>query len=306
LAVASIAIYAAAPAKGWRPWGLLVPFLGILFVVLTGLPFELLMARLHLVDAIRDDPVGLTGFLAFLIGPFSALALAVLAWVRFVERRPFSTIGLTTPGGAAFARGLLGGLLLMGALIAGIWLAGGLTAGAVAPAFASLASLASIALLLLAFIVQSSAEELLFRGWMLSALGAKFGTVAAVIVSSLVFMLLHFERHAPLLFFLNTFLFASFACSWSLRTGNIWGVMGWHSTWNWLLGTGFGVLVTGLDTHMPALLIKLTPVGPVWLTGGAQGSEGSVVCTVIFVCGIAWNIWRKRARARVATPFVHT
>ena len=303
--MASIAIYAATPAKGWRPWGLLVPFLGILFVVLTGLPFELLLARLHLLEATHDDPVGLVGFVAFLIGPFGALILAVLAWVHFVERRPFSTIGLTVPGGAAFARGLLGGLLLMGTLIAGIWLAGALTVGAVAPAFASFSSLAGIALLLVGFIIQSSAEELLFRGWMLSALGAKFGTLAAVIVSSLVFMLLHFERHAPLLFFLNTFLFASFACSWSLRTGNIWGVMGWHSAWNWLLGTGFGLVVTGLDTHTPALLVKLTPVGPVWLTGGAQGSEGSVVCTVIFACGIAWNIWRKRVPAlprHLSTP----
>jgi len=304
--VASIAIYAAAPAKGWRPWGLLVPILGIVFVVITGLPFEVLMARLHLLDATRDDPVGLVGFLAFLVGPFGALILAVLAWVRFVERRPFSTIGLPLPGGAAFARGLLGGVCLISALIAGIWLTGALTAGAIAPAFASLASLGGIALLLAAFIVQSSAEEVLFRGWMLSALGAKFGTIAAMIVSSLVFTLLHFERHAPLLFFLNTFLFAVFACSWSLRTGNIWGAMGWHSAWNWLLGTGFGIVVTGLDTHMPALLVKLTPVGPAWLTGGMQGSEGSIVCTVILTAGIAWNLWRRPKRRAEQSAFVHT
>ena len=300
--MSSQTIYAGATAKGWRPWGALVPFLGILFVVVTAAPFEILMARVNLLDAKTDDPVGLLGFVAFLVGPFGALMLAVLAWVRFVERRPFATIGLSAPGGAAFARGLLTGVSLICAVVSGIWLAGGLTVGTVAPAFAAPASIASIALLLASFIVQSSAEEVLFRGWMLSAINVKFGTVAAVILSSAVFTLLHFDRHAPLLVFFNTFLFALFACSWSLRTGNVWGVMGWHSTWNWLLGTGFGLRVTGLDTHTPALLIQLTPAGPNWLTGGYDGPEGSVICTAVLCAGIAWNLWRKRIAARLSTP----
>lgn len=300
--MASQAVYASDPAKGWRPWGVLVPFLGLVFVVLTGGPLEILFARLHLLDEVKDDPVGLLGFVAFLVGPFGLLVLAVLAWVRFVERRPFSTIGLTAPRGAArFGGGLLVGAGMMCATVAGIWLTGVLTAGAVAPAFASASSIASITLLLGAFAVQSSAEEILFRGWMLSAVAAKFGTIAAVIVSSAVFTLLHFERQASWLFFFNVVLFALFACSWSLRTGNIWGVMGWHTAWNWLLGVGFGLRVTGLDTHMPALLVKLTPAGPVWLTGGAEGSEGSIFCTAILLAGIGWNLWRRTRRERAPT-----
>ncbi|MBL6852056.1 MAG: CPBP family intramembrane metalloprotease [Alphaproteobacteria bacterium] len=301
--MASQAVYASDPAKGWRPWGVLVPFLGIFFVVLTGGPLEYLFADLHLLEGPHDDPAGLLGFVAFLVGPFGLLALATFAWVRFVERRPFSTIGLTSPGGAAtFAGGLLTGALMMCATVGGIWLSGGLTVGAIAPAFASAASIGGIALLLAAFAIQSSAEEILFRGWMLSALATKFGTIAAVIVSSAVFTLLHFDRHAPLLVLFNTYLFALFACSWSLRTGNIWGVMGWHSAWNWLLGTGFELRITGLDTHMPALLVKLTQTGPGWLTGGADGSEGGVICTVVLCAGIAWNFWWKRAAARLSTP----
>lgn len=302
----SRAVYASDPAKGWRPWGVLVPILGIIFVVLTGAPIEYLLDELHLTAGKDDSPVGLLGFVAFLVGPFGLLALATLAWVRFVERRPLSTIGLTSPHGVAvFAKGLLVGALMMSAAVAGIWLTGVLRAGAIAPAFSSLTSIASIAVLLAAFAIQSSAEEVLFRGWMLSAVAAKFGTVAAIIVSSAVFTLLHSGRHAGLLFSINVVLFALFACSWSLRTGNIWGVMGWHSAWNWLLGVGFGLRVTGLDTHMPALLVQLTPLGPDWLTGGAEGPEGSVVTTIILSAGVGWNLWSRRVARRLSSKASH-
>jgi len=182
---------------------------------------------------------------------------------------------------------------------------GGLTASGYAPAFASVSSLASIALLLMGFVVQSGTEELLFRGWMLSAVAAKFGTPAGIVVSSLVFTFLHFDSTAPVLFFVNVFLFAVFACAWALRTGNIWGVMGWHAGWNWLLGVVFGLRVTGLDTHMPALLVNLAQSGPIFLTGGAQGCEGSVVCTAVLLGGISFNLWRAKACETAAAGLVH-
>ena len=53
--------------------------------------------------------------------------------------------------------------------------------------------------------------------------------------------------------------------------------MGWHAGWNWFAGVGFGVPITGLDVHLPALLQKLVPVGPDYLTGGLDGPEGSVL-----------------------------
>jgi hypothetical protein len=37
--------------------------------------------------------------------------------------------------------------------------------------------------------------------------------------------------------------------------------MGWHGGWNWMLAVGFELRVTALDAHLPALLVKLIPVG---------------------------------------------
>jgi membrane protease YdiL (CAAX protease family) len=66
-------------------------------------------------------------------------------------------------------------------------------------------SLGSIAILPVCFALQSSVEELLFRGWTFSAISVKFGVVVAVVFSSLVFDLLHFDSHANWIFVTNVF-----------------------------------------------------------------------------------------------------
>jgi membrane protease YdiL (CAAX protease family) len=291
--------YSVEPARGWRPWGALVPFLGMAFVAATVVSLTAVLQRGGLVD-VEENPVGLRGFVAFLVLPFGALGMVVLAWVRLVERRPLATIGL---GGGHRARTFLGGLLvgvgMVTAIVAGDWLLGGFRLVDFAHPFRSPASLASMAVLLACFALQSSVEELLFRGWMLSAIAAKFRVVFAVLLSSLTFNVLHFDPRANGIFVLNVFLFAVFACCWAIRTGNVWGVMGWHGGWNWLLAVGFESRVTALDAHLPALLVKLTPVGADYLTGGIEGPEGTIGCTFVLVCGIAYH---ARLAIRKPTP----
>jgi membrane protease YdiL (CAAX protease family) len=278
------------PAKGWQPWGALVPFLGIVLVAGTVVSLTAVLQRAGLVDA-DENPIGLMGFVTFLLLPFGALGIVVLAWVRLVERRPLMAIGL---GGAhrvrTFLCGLLVGVAMVTAIVAGIWIAGGLHMVAFGRPFRSLVSLGSIALLLVCFAVQSGIEELFFRGWILSAIAAKYRVVFAVLLSSLVFTLLHFDARANWIFVVNVFLFAVFACCWVIRTGNVWGVMGWHCGWNWLTAVGFELRVTALDAQQPALLVKLMPVGSDYLTGGIEGPEGSMVCTLVLACGILYHL----------------
>lgn len=287
-------LFSIAPAKGWRPWGVLVPFLGIAFVAFGDVVPATLLEQAHLLDA-HDHPVNLLGFAGLLFGCFGTIGLVILAWLHFVERRPMESIGLTRHLALrTFIGGHLTGIAMMALIVAGMWLAGAVVAGEGAPALRSPGALAGIGMLLLGFAVQSSVEEIAFRGWMLSALAAKFNLTTAVIVSSAVFTLLHYEPHQPPVVTLNIVLFALFCCSWVLRTGNIWGVMGWHSGWNWFTGVGFQLPITGLDTHMPALVVKLTPVGSEVLTGGADGPEGSLFCTLVLLAGIAFHLFRHR------------
>ena len=158
--------------------------------------------------------------------------------------------------------------------------------GALARAFASPAALGAIALLWLGFAVQASVEEIVFRGWMLSAIAAKLGVATAIVLTSAVFTLLHFEPDGTLVFDANVVLFAVFACLWAIGSGNVWGIMGWHAAWNWIFAVGFELRVTSLDAHLPALLVQMAPRGPDYLTGGTQGPEGSVICSLLLVCAI--------------------
>jgi membrane protease YdiL (CAAX protease family) len=299
--MSSKAIFSAEPAKGWLPWGALAPLLCIVFVAAPFAGVSSVMQQLQLLDA-NDNPTGLAGLCAFLLVPFALIGLVLLAWVRVVERRPLASIGLTQSGALkSFLRGHAIGLATALALVAAIWISGGLQARAYGAAFGSPIALMKIGILLLCFAVQSSVEEILFRGWLLSAVARKLNVPTAIVLTSAVFALLHYEPRQHWLITLAILLFSVFACCWAIRAGNVWGVMGWHSGWNWLLAIGFELPVTALDAKLPALLVKLTPSGPDYLTGGAQGPEGSYLCSVLFVGAIAWLAWRFKGVAGPAS-----
>ncbi|HRE44471.1 MAG TPA: type II CAAX endopeptidase family protein [Terricaulis sp.] len=187
-------LFSPEPAKGWIPWGVLAPFLLIFFVaapvLLTDEPF----IRWGFVDD-HGNPIGALGFYAFLLIPFAITGALVLGWVLLVERRPLSTIGLASGAGAiSFARGLGIGVATLGAIVAAIWAAGGYQPRGFGGAFAAPQDLISIGILFLCFVVQAGVEEIIFRGWLMSALARKFNVALAVILTCVVFTFLHYSR----------------------------------------------------------------------------------------------------------------
>jgi membrane protease YdiL (CAAX protease family) len=285
-------IYSDEPARGWLPWAALAPILCVLFVALPLVAGSLLLLEhFGLADA-KGEPIGFDGLCAFLL-LFVLDGAVVLAWVRFVERRSLATLGL---GGDNRAKKLLQGVAIgIGTILVVVlasWLAGGYHAEGFAKAFHSPMAMLSIAFLLFCFVVQSGVEEILFRGWLLSVLARKLNVASGVAISSVVFAFLHFSPGQYWLVTTNLLLFGLFTCCWALKANTIWGVMGWHAGWNWLSGVGFELPITGLETHQPALLVKLVPQGSALLTGGPQGPEGSLVCTLFFAGASAWLLWR--------------
>ncbi|MCU0886266.1 MAG: CPBP family intramembrane metalloprotease [Beijerinckiaceae bacterium] len=228
---------------------------------------------------------------------FTAMGLAVAGWVRWVEKRSLASAGLCGEKRLKrFVAGLAIGVAMMGAIVAAIALAGGYRVADLAPAFASPAALGWIALLLAGFIVQSGVEEFVFRGWLFSAVMRRWNMTAAFILSSAAFTFVHFSPRATLPEVVMTFAFAIFACIWVRHSNAIWGVMGWHAGWNWFGGTGFDVPITGMDTGLPALVAKMVPVGPAWLTGGGEGPEGSVFTLALLTAGSLRLLWLARSR----------
>jgi membrane protease YdiL (CAAX protease family) len=290
-------IYSTSPARGWLPWAFLAPVVCLALAIVTEIPSALFLERFGFLDA-QGEPAGTQGLMALLLVSFITWMLAVAAWIAFVERRNAGTIGLTKAGAAAgLSGGLVSGIVMPLAVVACIWLAGAYEPVALFPAARSPGALIAIAGLFVGFLVQASIEEIIFRGWLTSVITRRTNLIVAVLISSLLFTLMHFSRGQPWLVTGNVLLFALFASVWSISSNNIWGVMGWHTGWNWMVATGFDVPVTGLDAGVPALTVSLVPAGPDLLTGGAQGPEGSIFCTLFLVCGIlffARRIARKQ------------
>jgi uncharacterized protein len=261
--------------KGWIPPSVVAPFICVFLVAAGSLPFDFGFEYLGLTDA-RGSPSGPLGFCVLLVS-FISFGLLVLGWVRWIEKRSFISVGF---GGAhrlrRFLTGLVVGIAMMGAILIAIVLSGGYRIEELTPAFASPAALGWIALLLVCFAVQSSVEEFVFRGWLFSAVMRRWNTSAAFILTAAAFTFLHFSPHQPLLMTAMAFVFSIFASAWVHRSNSLWGVMGWHTGWNWFAGTGFDVPITGLDVGLPALIVKLVPVGPAYLNGAGEGPEGSV------------------------------
>ena len=295
-------LYSQAAVRGWLPWGLLVPVLAFAFMVVPSLGMGMLLDHFELLN--DRGPVGVAGAMALLLSSFPLIALVTWAWVRGVERRPLDTIGLT--GAGAMRRFVHGHLIGVGSVllvVGAIAVLGGYQASGVLPALSSAGALGGALLLLFGFALQSSVEEIVFRGWMLSAIARKLNVPIAVLLTSLLFGLLHHSPDNPLAF-VGTFMFSVFACCWALHAGHVWGVMGWHAGWNWLLCTGFELPLSGTNPIEPALITRLVDQGPKLLTGGAYGPEASVVTIAALVVAsaalIAWH--RKPASASASTP----
>ncbi|NLT26885.1 MAG: CPBP family intramembrane metalloprotease [Microbacteriaceae bacterium] len=205
----------------------------------------------------------------------AAVALAGYALLvnRAVRRRP--SVELVRPGGLR-QFGL--GVLLGGGAVA---LAVGVLALAGAYRVTDVA-LTSSALVGLAIGVGAAvAEEVFFRGIVLHLLAVRFGGWPAMIVVSVLFGLIHATNPGAgwggaLAIVLSAGLLLNAAY---LVTGGLWLPIGIHFAWNAAQSAVFGITVSGTIEQRGLLESEL--VGPVWLTGGAMGIEGSAVLIAI-------------------------
>jgi len=116
--------------------------------------------------------------------------LGLWVWLRLSSKRPFRSLGFETPG--ALGR-ILGGALAAGLMIAVTAGLATIPGASVEPGTqASILAALGIGLLsLLSYAVQSSAEEALFRGWLLPVIGSRYRPWIGVLVSTLLFSLAH-------------------------------------------------------------------------------------------------------------------
>jgi membrane protease YdiL (CAAX protease family) len=226
------------------------------------------------------------GLLGLGLAEGAALGAVLLVW-RFLDRRPLAQLGLRTLDATnRWLRGAGAATLMMGFVVLAWYtlLDGAVWALNPDPARAG----AALVIGLLGYAIQGPAEELLFRGYVFENVREQWGLPWAIATSSVSFALLHAPNPAfGVLPFINLVLFGVAMALYKARldAGQLWGVFGIHTVWNWLQQVVFGLPNSGVPTVRENTLFLVTPntslPEPIW--GGGFGPEGSLGATLVLL-----------------------
>lgn len=221
-------------------------------------------------------------------------------WIVLIEKRPLKSAGLhAVKPLRAYWTGVLIGFCAISAVTAIL-----LGMGMVQVEASHLASITPLAAVIaLGWIVQSAAEEVAVRGWLIPMLAKESSPAFAILLSSVIFGFFHlFSAGVTVLSFTNLILSGLFFAGYAILTKHIWGVCGMHFAWNVTLGNVYGFPVSGFPDNGQSL-VKLSQTGPVMFTGGAFGPEGGAVTTLVLLLGIiiVIKLWHKQQALPTST-----
>ncbi|HEX5198969.1 CPBP family intramembrane glutamic endopeptidase [Paractinoplanes rhizophilus] len=229
-----------------------------------------------------------------LILGLATAALAILAYRWIVGRTEKRAVGELARTGAAgrLGRGLLLGTGMFAAVIANIAFLGGyevLGWGSLAGAIALFGFSAAAAV----------TEELLFRGVLFRIVEGRFGSWAALLFTSALFGSAHLlNAHASLWGAIAIAIEAGGMLGAAyVATRSLWLPIGLHFGWNFAEGAIFGTAVSGTDA--PQGLLHSTMSGPMLLSGGEFGPEGSIYTVLAGAIATIVFMWLARRRGHI-------
>jgi membrane protease YdiL (CAAX protease family) len=204
------------------------------------------------------------------------LSLVVAHWIvlRWIEGRGWDYVALGRS--AARPRLLIGGLAL-GALAIGIPSLLLMATGQLAIRPQPDGSSTAVAAISLANLLPAAfGEEMLMRGYIFAALRDGIGWKWTLILTSIVFGLLHLpnpgvDAQSILLVMLAGFFLGSIL----LATRSLFAAGMVHFGWNWAMAAGMHAPVSGIRVRTPDY--SVIDNGPDWLTGGRWGPEGGIL-----------------------------
>ncbi|WP_439183360.1 lysostaphin resistance A-like protein [Carboxylicivirga taeanensis] len=152
----------------------------------------------------------------------------------------------------------------------------------------------ALGLSLLGYVFVGFFEELVFRGYIQTNLSKALNSTWGLLISSLLFTILHgLNPSITLLGLFNIFLAGLLLGVFYQLSGNLWGAIGFHALWNFWQGPVLGFAVSGTGSYS---LLTLENRGADYFTGGTFGLEGSVVCTAVLLSVIALLQYLKQRK----------
>ncbi len=259
---------------GWRL--LIQTILFLLFQIC--LAFPLIFLTPYAGNAMSDTPIAI---LSLVVG-FFAIVGSVLPARRLLDRRSIGSLGFALNMHTLYdiLAGIAITFVLMGAIFVSMWALGWLDfqgfAWQVDPAGNSLVMVVlNLLLWFVAFIIVGFQEELLARGYYLQNMADGLNLTWGVILSSVIFGLLHITNPSSSLIAVAGIFFAGLFLAYAyVRTRQLWLSIGLHIGWNFFEGVVFGFQVSGLDTYR---MVQTSVHGPELWTGGLFGPEAGLI-----------------------------
>jgi len=137
-------------------------------------------------------------------------------------------------------------------------------------------------------------EELFIRGYVFATLRRAAGWKLALIVTSVVFGLLHAANPgADAESILAVIVAGFFLGAILLVTKSLYAVGAAHFAWNWVMSGALHMAVSGLPSGDPDY--RVVDSGPDWLTGGPWGPEGGIA-TVAAMFVVLFYLYGRNMR----------
>lgn len=229
------------------------------------------------------------------IDMFVELAAAIAAtaiMLRAIDKRSWSDAGLARA--AAGVRPMLTGWCIGAAAI-------GATCGLLAlmgllrfyPAAAAEGFIGAAVRVTIVLVPAALAEELICRGYLLTIVRDRVGVRWAVILTSVMFGLLHLGNPgATAESVLLVTLAGIFLATVRVALNSLYAAWMAHLAWNWVMAVPLHAAVSGVRFESPAY--QAVTGSPAWVSGGAWGPEGGLVAGLGMVGGLAYLYTRRR------------
>ncbi|MBD3348264.1 MAG: CPBP family intramembrane metalloprotease [Candidatus Eisenbacteria bacterium] len=222
------------------------------------------------------------------------------AFIHIVDKKRLRSLGLhLRPGWSLdFSKGVGLAVLVLGVIFAFSIMIGSIRVeGLARPAPEGTSVSAYLIGALVAFFLVGLYEELMFRGYVLQRLNERAGKWASILVSSILFAVLHGANPGADVFgIFNTTIIAVILAVLYFRTRSLWMPVGFHFAWNFFLGYVYSLPVSGLPVYGVLNVVEIEPDSR--LTGGTYGPEAGLATTIALAAWGAWLIWRRTGRRR--------
>ncbi len=221
---------------------------------LATIPFVFAIMAPSLLAGTTEQPANVQGLVIIitLYVMFSTFAACALVWIRYRERRSFASAGISWQrAGRRYLRGLFWGAVFALFLMLAAILISGLSSISETPVdhfswevLSRPSTLMVLGLLGLGLLVQSAAEEIICRGWLLSSIAMRHGRTVGLLISAIFFGSLHIHFFffgnidAGLVAIISITLMGLMLGLYALNERSIIGAAGMHGAFNTLV---FGI-----------------------------------------------------------------